>query len=31
VVSAEASYLLPTGKLEELDYYSIGLGVQFRF
>ena len=31
VVSAEASYLMPTGKLEDLDYYSIGLGVQFRF
>ena len=31
VVSVEASYLMPTGKLDDLDYYSIGLGVQFRF
>ena len=31
VVSAEASYLMPTGKLDGLDYYSIGLGLQYRF
>jgi len=31
VVSVEASYLMPTGKLDDLDYYSIGLGMQFRF
>jgi opacity protein-like surface antigen len=31
VVSAEASYLMPTGKLNGLDYYSIGVGLQYRF
>jgi opacity protein-like surface antigen len=31
VVSAEASYLMPTGKLDKLDYYSFGLGLQYRF
>jgi opacity protein-like surface antigen len=31
VATAEASYLLPTGKLEDMDYYSIGLGLQYRF
>jgi opacity protein-like surface antigen len=31
VVSAEASYLMPTGKLDDLDYYSIGVGLQYRF
>ena len=31
LVSAEASYLMPTGKLDGLDYYSIGLGLQYRF
>lgn len=31
VVSAEASYLMPTGKLDNLDYYSFGLGLQYRF
>jgi opacity protein-like surface antigen len=31
VVSAEASYLMPTGELNGLDYYSIGLGLQYRF
>ena len=31
VVSAEVSYLMPTGKLDNLDYYSIGLGLQYRF
>ncbi|MFB3117162.1 MAG: outer membrane beta-barrel protein [Myxococcota bacterium] len=31
VVSAEASYLMPTGKLDNLDYYSLGLGLQYRF
>ena len=31
VVSAEGSYLMPTGKLDGLDYYTFGLGVQYRF
>jgi opacity protein-like surface antigen len=31
LVSAEASYLMPTGKLDNLDYYSLGLGLQYRF
>jgi hypothetical protein len=31
VVSVEGSYLMPTGKLDDLDYYSIGLGMQYRF
>jgi opacity protein-like surface antigen len=31
VVSGEVSYLMPTGKLDNLDYYSIGLGLQYRF
>jgi opacity protein-like surface antigen len=31
VVSAEASYLMPTGKLDGMDYYSFGLGLQYRF
>jgi hypothetical protein len=31
VVSGEISYLMPTGKLDNLDYYSIGLGLQYRF
>jgi opacity protein-like surface antigen len=31
LASAEFSYLMPTGKLEDLDYYSIGVGLQYRF
>jgi len=32
VASAEVSYLLmPTGRLDNLDYYSIGVGLQYRF
>jgi opacity protein-like surface antigen len=31
VMSAEASYLMPTGKLDNMDFYSIGLGLQYRF
>jgi opacity protein-like surface antigen len=31
VMSAEVSYLMPTGKLDNLDYYSFGLGLQYRF
>jgi opacity protein-like surface antigen len=31
VVSAEGSYLMPTGKLDGLDYYQFGLGLQYRF
>lgn len=31
VVTAEGSYLLPTGKLDGLDYYTFGLGLQYRF
>jgi opacity protein-like surface antigen len=31
VVSAEGSYLMPTGKLDDLDYYTFGLGLQYRF
>ena len=31
VVTAEASYLMPAGKLDEFDYYSIGIGLQYRF
>lgn len=31
VVSAEGSYLMPTGKLSGLDYYSFSLGLQYRF
>jgi opacity protein-like surface antigen len=31
VMSAEASYLMPTGKLDNMDYYSIGVGLQYRF
>jgi opacity protein-like surface antigen len=31
LASAEFSYLMPTGKLEDLDYYSIGVGMQYRF
>ena len=31
VISAEGSYLMPTGKLDGLDYYTFGLGLQYRF
>jgi opacity protein-like surface antigen len=31
VVSAEGSYLMPTGKLDGLDYYQFGVGLQYRF
>ena len=31
VVSVDASYVLPTGSLEDLDYVSIGWGLQYRF
>lgn len=31
VVVAEGSYLMPTGKLDDLAYYSFSLGLQYRF
>ncbi len=31
VMSAEGSYLMPTGRLDNMDYYSIGVGLQYRF
>ncbi len=31
VFSAEGSYLMPTGKLDGLDYYTFSLGLQYRF
>jgi hypothetical protein len=31
VASAEVSYVMPWGKLDNLDYYSIGVGLQYRF
>jgi opacity protein-like surface antigen len=31
VVTAEGSYLMPAGKLDGLDYYTFGLGLQYRF
>ncbi len=31
VISAEGSYLLPTGKLDDLAYYTFSLGLQYRF
>jgi opacity protein-like surface antigen len=31
VMSAEASYLMPTGSLDGLDYYVFSLGLQYRF
>ncbi len=31
LVSAEGSYLIPTGKLDGMDYYMFGLGLQYRF
>jgi opacity protein-like surface antigen len=30
-MSAEVSYLMPTGQLDDLDYYSFGIGMQYRF
>lgn len=31
VISAEGSYLMPTGKLDGLDYYTFAVGLQYRF
>jgi opacity protein-like surface antigen len=31
LANAEFSYLLPTGRLSDLDYYTFGLGLQYRF
>jgi opacity protein-like surface antigen len=31
VVTAEGSYLMPTGQLDDLDYYQFGVGLQYRF
>ena len=31
VATAEASYLMPTGELDDLDYYQFGVGLQYRF
>ncbi|MBW1844132.1 MAG: hypothetical protein JRJ05_07305, partial [Deltaproteobacteria bacterium] len=31
VMSAEGSYLMPFGKLDGLDYYQFGVGLQYRF
>jgi opacity protein-like surface antigen len=31
VATAEGSYLMPTGKLDGLDYYQFSLGLQYRF
>jgi opacity protein-like surface antigen len=31
LISAEGSYLMPTGKLNGLDYYVFSLGLQYRF
>jgi opacity protein-like surface antigen len=31
VATAEGSYLMPTGSLDNLDYYQFGLGLQYRF
>jgi len=31
VATLEGSYLIPTGELSGLDYYSFGLGLQYRF
>jgi len=31
VVSAEGSYLMPTGKLDGLDYYQFSVGLLYRF
>jgi len=31
VATAEASYLMPTGKLDNMDYYQFALGIQYRF
>jgi opacity protein-like surface antigen len=31
VVSVEGGYVLPFGKLDDLDYVNVGLGLQYRF
>ena len=31
VASLEGSYVLPTGRLQGWDYYTFGLGMQYRF
>jgi opacity protein-like surface antigen len=31
LANAEFSYLLPTGRLSGLDYYTFGIGLQYRF
>ncbi len=31
VTTAEGSYVMPMGKLDGLDYYQFGLGIQYRF
>ncbi len=31
VTTAEGSYVMPTGKLDGLDYYQFALGIQYRF
>jgi opacity protein-like surface antigen len=31
VITAEGSYLMPTGKLDGLDYYTFAVGLQYRF
>ena len=31
VVGADASYVLPLGNVRDLDYVSIGLGLEYRF
>jgi opacity protein-like surface antigen len=31
VMTAEGSYLMPLGKLDGLDYYQFGVGLQYRF
>ena len=31
VASLEGSYVLPTGRLQGLDFYTFGLGMQYRF
>ena len=31
LVNAEGSYLMPTGKLDGMDYYAFNIGLQYRF
>ncbi len=31
VVTLDATYVVPTGDVDDLDYLSIGWGVQYRF